>query len=155
MAKLRSFQFPKNLEEKIWLELKKLNCDPDAISRIKESILRLSDHFINGEAKSPLSEKWAQIAYLAYYFPLNYLRAQAVCKEAARLGFLEGLNSAVDIGSGMGSLTLSLIETKSDWLKLHSLDVSSEALEIQKQLLALQKQSASATTSNSPKVGGH
>ena len=136
MAKLRSFQFPKKLEEKIWLELRKLNCDPDALSRIKESILRLSDHFISRAAKSPLSEKWAQIAYLSYYFPLNYLRAQAVCKEAARLGFFEGLSSGVDIGSGMGSLTLSLIETKSDWQKLHSMDVSNEALEIQRQLLS-------------------
>ncbi len=136
MPKLRTIQFPKKLEEKIWLELKKLNCDPDAISRIKENIVRLSDHFISGEAKSPLSEKWAQIAYLAYYFPLNYLRAQAVCIEAARLGFFDGLNSAVDIGSGMGSLTLSLLEAKPDWKTLQSMDISQEAIEIQKHLLS-------------------
>ncbi len=136
MAKLNTFSFPKNLEEKIWIELKSLNCDPDAISRIAESIIRLSDHFISAKEKSPLSEKWAQIAYLAYYFPMNYLRALSVCTEAKRLGFFENLNSAVDIGSGMGSLTSNLVLAKPDWQKLLSFDVSGSAIEIQRKLLA-------------------
>lgn len=136
MSNLRSFSFPKNLEEKIWIELNKLGCDPDGISRIKDCIVRLSDHFISQKAKSPLTEKWAQIAYLSYYFPMNYLRAQAVCEEALRLGFLHEINTAVDIGSGLGSLTANLLNIKTDWRKLHSIDVSRDAIEIQKQLLA-------------------
>ncbi len=132
MSKLRNFKFPQYLEEKIWIELEKLNCDPNDISRIKECILRLSNHFIDASSRSPLSEKWAQIAYLAYYFPLNFLRAQAVCEEAQRLNFFTGLKSAVDIGSGLGSLTLNLAQA--NLTQLNSLDVSGEALEIQKRL---------------------
>ncbi len=135
MTNLRRYSFPTKLEEKIWKELEKLGCDPDAISRIKECIQRLSDHFIAQKAKSPLSERWAQVAYLAYYFPLNYLRAQAVCDEAVKVRFFQGLESAVDVGSGLGSLTANLLEVKTDWLKLESTDISSEAIEIQKRLL--------------------
>ena len=136
MAKLRSFSFPQELEKKIWNELEKLGCDPDAISRIKDTVIRLSDHFIGQKAKSPLSERWAQIAYLSYYFPMNYLRARAVCEEADRLGFFQGLSTAVDIGSGMGSLTLNLLDAKSDWQKLHSIDVSKDAVDIQRQMIS-------------------
>ncbi len=136
MSNLRSLNYSKNLEEKIWIELKNLNCDPDDISRIRECIIRLSDHFIKAEAKSPLAEKWAQIAYLAYYLPLNHLRAQAVCAEAKRLGFFEGIASAIDIGSGLGSLTLSLLEFGPELKNLYSTDVSNEALKIQKNILA-------------------
>lgn len=44
-----------------------------------------------------------QAASLAYYFPLNYARNQAVALEAERLGFFSDLSDLLDFGSGMGS----------------------------------------------------
>lgn len=135
MTKLRSLKLSEGFEQKIISELTQLGVDPLGYSRIAEAIQRLSNHFIEGQQKSPLQEKWGQLAYLAYYLPMNYLRAQAVCHEALRIGFLEGINSFIDIGSGLGSLTTSLCETKTDWRSVKSIDISQEALNIQKRLL--------------------
>jgi ribosomal protein RSM22 (predicted rRNA methylase) len=135
MAKLRSFKIPDHFEQIIVDELKVLGVDPLGYSRIAESIIRLSNHFNEAKLKSPLQEKWGQLAYLSYYLPLNYLRAQAVCQEALRLGFFKGLHSFIDIGSGMGSLTINLCEIKSDWKSAKSIDVASAALAIQAKFL--------------------
>lgn len=78
-------------------------------ARIAESVLRLSDFYIaNPKSKTPWHEKFAQIAMLAYYFPLNYLRATAVSREAKRLGFLAGIEQVVDYGAGVGTALLAL-----------------------------------------------
>jgi ribosomal protein RSM22 (predicted rRNA methylase) len=138
MAKLRSFQVPEKFEATIVDELKNLGVDPTGFSRIAESIIRLSNHFIEAKQKSPLQEKWGQLAYLSYYLPLNYLRAQAVCQEALRLGFFDQLKSFIDIGSGMGSLTMSLCEIKQDWKAAKSIDLSKDALAIQANFLKAQ-----------------
>lgn len=135
MAKLRSFKVPEKFEETIIEELKNIGVDPTGFSRIAESIIRLSNHFIEAKLKSPLQEKWGQLAYLSYYLPLNYLRAQAVCQEALRLGFFDRLESFIDIGSGMGSLTINLCEVKSDWKTAKSIDLSKDALAIQEKFL--------------------
>jgi hypothetical protein len=72
--------------------------------RLAQAVLKLSDHYTTGAHKlSPWLEPWAQAASLAYYFPLNYSRAQAVAAEALRLGFFEGIEDIFDFGSGMGS----------------------------------------------------
>lgn len=112
----RLFELPLGLQEQLRTELKNLaiDLDLDALSpefsrKIAAQILKLSDFYIQQpEQPTPWQETWAQVAYLSYYFPLNYLRAQAVISEANRIKFFNGIDSLIDFGSGLGSASLDI-----------------------------------------------
>ncbi len=105
----RNATIPMELENKISRQLQKLGTNLGEIARISESILRLSDFYIAKPFEAtPWKETWAQIGYLAYFLPLNFLRAQSVVQEGERLGFFKGLQSLVDFGAGLGSGSLAL-----------------------------------------------
>ncbi len=105
----RKFSIPSELETHIVQSLGRLNVDLKDVSRISESILRLSDFYIHEpQSPTPWKDNWAQIAYLSYFLPLNFLRARAVIDEGSKLGFFNGLRSLIDFGSGLGSGSLSL-----------------------------------------------
>lgn len=77
--------------------------------KIADSILHLSDFFIsNPRGHTPWKESWAQIAYTAYYLPLNYLRLSAVFKEAQDVNFFNHLEQMIDFGAGPGTATLAI-----------------------------------------------
>lgn len=77
--------------------------------RIAECVLKLSDFYIaNPQSSTPWKEKWCQIAYISYYFPLNYYRAVRVIDQGYELGFFKKIQSATDFGSGLGSASLAL-----------------------------------------------
>jgi len=63
-------------------------------------VLKLSDHFNQRLGPTPWRLSGVREAYMAYFFPLNYLRLQWVLEEARRLSF--PFSSIVDIGSGPG-----------------------------------------------------
>ncbi|MBF8277916.1 MAG: hypothetical protein HW390_2989, partial [Candidatus Brocadiaceae bacterium] len=42
---------------------------------------------------------------MAYYFPLNWIRAQAVLDRGAAVGFWRGIDSYLEFGSGLGPFT--------------------------------------------------
>ena len=79
--------------------------------RIGESIMRLSDFYIeNPDSPTPWKESWAQIAYLSYFLPLNYWRAQHVIQRGLAVGFFKNIDRIIDFGSGIGSAGLALSE---------------------------------------------
>jgi ribosomal protein RSM22 (predicted rRNA methylase) len=83
----------------------------DSTKNIAESILQLSDFYIqNPNGATPWQDKWAQTAYLSYYLPLNFLRAEAVIAEAKRFDFFKQFEHIIDFGSGLGSGSLGLTE---------------------------------------------
>lgn len=93
--------------------------------KIADSVLRLSDHFIdNPDAVTPWEENWAKEAYFGYYLPLNEIRNRAVVTEGLKLGFFEGLSRVVDFGAGPGTADFALSEVPS--LKHFSLIERSE-----------------------------
>lgn len=105
--------------------------------RLAEAVLRLSDHYTqNPLAPTPWTEPWAQAASIAYYFPLNYARTRAVAEEAARLGFFSGLESLLDVGSGMGAALHALRDVAQgsaraiDLKTFQAGDISREALHL-------------------------
>lgn len=56
--------------------------------QIASCVQQLSDYYIqNPNGSTPWHEKWTQISYLAYYLPLNYVRAERVFTKAQQLGF--------------------------------------------------------------------
>lgn len=102
--------------------------------KLTQAILKLSDYYISSpESISPLKENWAQAAYLAYYFPLNFVRNLAVVNEGVRVGFFNDLNTLIDFGSGLGSAALALQE-KVSFKELTCDDHSEEALELNRAL---------------------
>jgi hypothetical protein len=100
--------------------------------QLAESVLRLSSHYIESpEKKSPWDQSWCQAAYLSYFLPMGILRAQKVVNEAAKLGFFEGVSSAVDFGSGLGTGSFVLSELK---LPVHSVEISDVAIGLHKKI---------------------
>jgi hypothetical protein len=130
MIKARTYGLPQDLQSKIESLLKQDYGLSFSDSRaLAKHIERLSDHYIDQpETPTPWHEDWCQIAYLAYYFPLNWLRAQAVIAEGRKFSFFKDFRQMIDYGSGLGSMSLSLaeipqktyIETSATAEKLHA-----------------------------------
>ncbi len=71
---------------------------------LAQAVLQLSDYFIaNPGGVTPWQERWCQIAYLAYYMPLNTARMSAVLAEGKRFGFFAADEHLLDFGAGLGS----------------------------------------------------
>jgi len=103
-------QIPTEIEELIEKILLDWNLSLKKDSRkIAEAILRLSDFFINHpDNQTPWKESWAQLAYIAYFLPLNFLRIKAVVEEGLKFRFFEGLDQLYDFGAGPGTATMAL-----------------------------------------------
>lgn len=79
--------------------------------KLAQDILKLSDFFIHfPQGQTPWNEAWAQIAYLAYYLPLNSSRLRALGVEGHTRGFFQGLNHVIDFGAGLATASLVLKE---------------------------------------------
>lgn len=91
-----------------------LSLDDD--KKLAEAVKTLSDWFIaNPDGHTPWDEPWAQHAYLAYYLPLNELRARAVVREGEAVGFFTGLDRVVDFGAGPGTACFALKSSANSW----------------------------------------
>lgn len=100
----RRYSFPVDFEPKIESLLVELGYSLSKPGALAESVRKLSDFYINNQSgATPWHERWAQAAYLSYFFPLNWARSQAVCDEGRRVGFFNGLESFIDFGSGLSS----------------------------------------------------
>ncbi len=100
----RHATLPAEYEPLLRTALLKRGYSLDEPARLAESVLRLSDFYLeNPSVQTPWSEVWAQVASLVYFFPLNYSRCALIAREAGRLGFFDGVTSFIDDGAGMGS----------------------------------------------------
>ncbi len=125
---MKKYQLPTFLEKQIEIQLKKLNLNMTDSKRIADAVLKMSDFYIqNPEAQTPWNESWCQIAQIAYYLPLNYLRAKYVCDEAYKLSFFDPNTNCIEIGYGLGALTLHLGEV---FRKIKGIEVSSAAQDL-------------------------
>ena len=107
----REFTVSKKMEEQISEALKALGYELSNATKIADCILQLSDFFIqSGHHSTPWKEKWAQVAYLAYFLPLNFARVQAAMNEGQSLGFFKDLDQAIDFGAGPGTASIALTE---------------------------------------------
>lgn len=74
----------------------------------EQQVLKLSDFFNQRLGATPWKHAGTAEAYMAYFFPLNYLRLQYVLGEALRLQF--PMRSILDIGSGPGVAHAALLD---------------------------------------------
>ncbi len=131
----RQYKIPDFLSETIELRLRLLGHSLYKPGALSVAVKKLSDYYIENPTKStPWHQSWAQAAYLAYFFPLNYLRMWAVFDELKRVGFLAGLDKFIDFGCGISAVPFMAKDTS---LKQGiGIDLSPEALELTEKISA-------------------
>jgi len=139
----RTFHLPEPFDRVIRALLEELGFPVSDPRRLAEAVVRLSDHYhAHPDAPTPWDEPWAQAASVAYYFPLNFARNQAVALEASRLGFFEGLTKIIDFGSGTGSALAAFSQTllKSGRIETacQAYDISPVSLQLGQRLMNLE-----------------
>lgn len=133
-TKSRQFEFPVHLEIQIEKHLKSIGLSLLEDKKLASCIQQMSDFYIqNPTLQTPWKEKWVQAAQLAYYFPLNYLRCQAVVDEAKRVRFFTDIKSFCEIGSGLGALTSHLDENIGNGF---CVEISNEANQLHKKIFS-------------------
>ena len=134
-AKLRNFDLPSNIENMIASILAaKFNLKLTDSQKLAACIQQMSDFYIAHPGEpTPWHERWCQIAQLAYYFPLNFLRMQAALQEGQRFQFLNQIDHVVDFGSGLGTTGFALQSL--GWKKnLTVIEKSNEATKLSREL---------------------
>jgi hypothetical protein len=132
---LRGARFPSSYDPLIQQALKKRGHSLDEPARLSDAVMKLSNFYLeNPSAPTPWDETWAQIASLVYFFPLNYARNSLVTRECRRLGFFNGLTTAVDDGAGMGSGVHAFRDILRGDLTWLARDVSHDALTLLNEL---------------------
>lgn len=114
MVEIKSptFKISNSLLENIQnLYSKEFACSLEKDNSLAEAISRTHEFYIqNPEAESPWQEQWFQKAYLAYYLPLNHLRAKGVLYRIKNLKAFKDTECVFEWGSGNGAFSLAALE---------------------------------------------
>jgi hypothetical protein len=102
---------------------------------IAKSVMSMSAFYAkHPEKSSPWSESWAQVAYLAYYMPLNWWRLCGVVSRGQQINFFDGFDHYIDFGSGLGSLGMAFDHAGLQFKHGHCVERSSEAVGFHRKL---------------------
>lgn len=113
MSMNRKYELSPKIEAFIRAQLEERGRKLDHFKELAIAALNISDFFIsNPEDFTPWHEPWGPTGYLAYFLPLNELRARAVIDQGNEVGFFEGLEHAIDFGAGPGTASLAFEESK-------------------------------------------
>jgi hypothetical protein len=128
----KSYSFPDKYQEKIAQALRPLGFSLENPKPLADSVIRLSDQYQKDAKTTPWDQPEFMAAYLAYFFPLNYIRNCKVFAEMARFKEQLPFDDYVDFGFGLGSSLLAardqgVVESKHS---LHALDISSRPLDV-------------------------
>lgn len=107
----KTFSFPPAFEKSISDALASYKLTLQDSKALAKSVQSLSDFFISKpDAPTPWKEKWAQIAYLCYYLPMNSARLNGLIHEADSRRFFQGLEQVIDFGAGLATASMTLHE---------------------------------------------
>jgi hypothetical protein len=134
---LKKYSFPEKYQAKIEKALQAIGFSLSQPGRLAESVLKLSDHYQNKEKVTPWTAKETQAAYLAYYFPLNYIRNLKAFDAAKGTGFTPEISHILDFGFGLGSGYLAAVDSGMvrSSARVHAVDSSIVPLELFKNYL--------------------
>lgn len=97
------------LETQVSAALDKLGLTLQQSHKLAEAIIKLSDFYIqNPNKETPWNDRWAQVAYLVYFHPLNIARNKLAIQRGKTVGFFAGLDHVLDFGAGLGSASQAL-----------------------------------------------
>jgi len=117
------YEFPDKYKDWIEGHLQALGHSLERPEELAKAVKWTSDNYINNQAQdTPWSSRDAQVAYLCYYFPLNYVRTLKVIDEAKRLNFFRGSNLLIDYGCGPGTTTKALLDQEPFFQKAIGID---------------------------------
>ena len=131
---------PENIRAAQLAILSDLGVSPADSKTIANSVMMMSDFYAkNPEKSSPWNEPWAQIAYVAYYMPLNWWRLCGVVSRGQQLNFFAGFDHYVDFGSGLGSLGFAFDQAEIEFKSALCLERSKVAVEMHRKLSGLSR----------------
>lgn len=103
---MRRYCLPDHLSPFIEQQLAKTGFSLSKPKALAQAILSQSDFYIaHPQQETSWKEHGFRAAQMAYYFPLNWIRAQAVLDRGAAVGFWHGIDSYLEFGSGLGPFT--------------------------------------------------
>lgn len=127
----RTYQWPEKYTPLIW---SMLGVSPSAstFKNLAQDVLRMSDFYIaHPQEATPWQEPWCQRAQACYFLPLNCIRNQAVVDQGIALGFFSGIETAIDVGSGLGAVALAAHDLEVRW---SGLEISSIAQKLSQKI---------------------
>lgn len=101
------YTFPTIYQDKIEFTLRDLGTSLTDHRYIARCILKLSTHYQENTSTTPWENREFRIAYLTYFFPLNYIRNLRIYKMAMQLKFPNDFDTFIDFGCGLGSSLLA------------------------------------------------
>lgn len=111
---MRSYSFPENLTQWVQSQLVQLDYSLEDTKKLADAVLKLSDHFVSKRGPTPWDQKWAQAAYLSYYFPIGYVRGLAVKNQIPKPLFNQ-FAAIFEMGSGAGNVSAALWGAGQKW----------------------------------------
>ncbi|HMN69777.1 MAG TPA: small ribosomal subunit Rsm22 family protein [Bdellovibrionales bacterium] len=133
---MATFTVTPRLESRL---LKGLEALGEDVARIHESVLKLSDFYLERPAApTPWDMPYALPATLAYFMPLNFARGMAVFRELERFVPSDAIREIWDFGSGLG--TTHWVLEEQDWLTpraLRHIEISRRAAAFHDDLAAM------------------
>ncbi|MCH2533680.1 MAG: hypothetical protein MK008_04500 [Bdellovibrionales bacterium] len=104
--------------------------------KLAQHIEILSDYYNKTDVKqTPWLNESTQLAYACYFFPLNYLRSLSVINKNKSLNFFKATPNLFELGSGMGSTHLALLDSGVNFKNQIFLETSDTAKSQHKNLL--------------------
>lgn len=143
----KTYQLPTQLSKSIEKALNEICQGKVQGAYISECIQKLSDFYIhNPQSPTPWSEKWAQIAYLSYYLPLNFLRIADVIQSGKQKNFFSQFTHLIDFGAGLGTASLAFDFANLD-LSKSLIETGIQAQQITEKYFSIQKSNWDAKVS--------
>ncbi|MCB0356880.1 MAG: hypothetical protein KDD40_07730 [Bdellovibrionales bacterium] len=134
---IKTVKFPNKYTNIIQKIVRKHGYDLDQAKRLAVNVLKLSDLYNSRKTQGNIwADSGALVAYLVYFFPLNYLRVQRALRLSSQIGYWRELRHWYEFGSGCGTAFLAYLDLAlSPVDHAHFIETSPEANALMKNLL--------------------
>lgn len=104
------YQLPQSYDNKIKEALVSLESSLSDSTQLARDVLELSDFYQKGQQQTPWLLNSTQRAYLAYFFPLNYVRHLKVIDAIKPFFSQLNIECIIDFGFGLGASRRALLD---------------------------------------------
>jgi hypothetical protein len=104
------YELPASVQNWLHLQVQNWGFDLGQPHKIAPLIMEQSRAYQNDASVTPWQSASQHVAYLAYFFPLNYVRILKVLDESRHWNFWPTQAKIVDYGCGPGTVTQAILE---------------------------------------------